>query len=443
MKDINTRTENDQFTDGYVNGIYVKKGEGSRAECYWRKLYDDKYICYLQDDYGMYASRNYAIQYPGLQIKEQGFPVAHNIMDLFANDRYVMAVGTSMMGGMNRRFLVSEDGKLFRMHETEKYIFSRALVQDGFIYSAYNDSGDMVDDLRHVEIGDGLEAVRETAINGAAGKKWERITALAGGADGCFAEDGEGTVYFVNKNGIKRIASRSGITFHAMAYGGGKYYVLYSFTTYDSGTGENLFTCRLMESSTGSVWINRQVFTYKSRNLKTSRTYNMLTGIMQDNIYYREGKFLLYMYNRFSPSEPIRWQVCSTRDFRSFTHERTSPSYMILPVIPTGRKLLLSLGEDCPSKRELGLGEDHDASPLYSYLNFGSKAQFRNGKNVPLDCLYFSGRHFDGLGVNTDYFGVYIDNMLFGESGGNYAVDPAYGSFGSIIDYTHGNGGKT
>lgn len=439
ITNISTQQSSNMIENDYINGIYVKKEADTRTECYWRKSYDYKYICYPHEDYGLWSSSRYALQYTDLHIKEGANDLIYSYGNMIANNKFVMTYAMPMFGSKPKAFNVSSNGKYFKRHIQEKCMQSAALTQDGIIYSAYDDAVNEVCELRYIQIDDKLDMVSDKVISGTSGKKWGTVKNL-NGADGCIVKDGDGNLYFANKSGVKKILQAETGTISVLAYGNGRYYVVYYYTTSVQGTNQSTFTVRVAESSTGLSWSHKTVVSHIARDFSNYPIYNLLVGFSQENILYRDGKFFLYKYMKLGSTGATRWRVYSTKDFKSFTLVNSSPSYMILPVVPDGGQVLLKLGSDAPSKSDIGLDDSCAISPIYSF-SFSGKAQFEKEKIVPFDCLYFVEKAFYGLGTDTDYYGVYIDNLFFEESENNYAVNPRYSSFGSITEYTHKNGG--
>lgn len=430
------------ITQGYISAVYAKK-ENTSLECYWRKIYDYKYLVYSHVYSGMNGSYNMTLLYPDIGIKELGFGLNYRVPNgLYANNRYV--VGYSSYNDI--RVYISKNGKIFRSYILG-YGYPTVPVDDGFMYVERQTKC-----IKYIELDDELNITDKKVVSGTEEKDWHIDPSGNCFDNGVFAWN-EYNFCFVTQSGFKKIAktnSRDDVVINT--YGGGKYYVIYKTETSAviNGTTTYFVTYKKLESEEGQFWKNSTVGSYSysghSNNI-TSPVFYLYSGIFKSGILYKDGKFLVYHYGKLFSNDSERYHVYETSDFHSFKLLKTAGAYMILPILGQKKKLYLRLGGDSPIKEELGLGEDYieqvfanDTYHTVTKLDFSNKAEFIGEKRVLFDCLLFEGAGWKSPFPGGITYTVYIDNLYFEESPGNYALNPNDENIGCVAEYEHGMG---
>lgn len=355
----------------------------------WRKLRDTEY--YVINTQNFNSSAQTWIYYEVILYPAQKVMHVHSLFEMmhFAhNDKMVFG----NCSGNNTypdslEVIASKDAKLYCKVPLTSYIAGGAVpVRSGFIYNKKADSKSVF-----IKINDD-GTFEENDI----GKNVSPRTAYIGGEcpDGVIIRLNGGSAILTANKAMSPILDSVEDTICGY---GNEIYVLIQVIR-ENGYQYNAY-----------AWTIKQNHTWRRRDTPITFYYShkML------NMLYRDGKFIIYLLARMHADDNERLRIYETSDFRSFKEIPVSEKKLSIKYINPSGYSHIDLILDSSAPRE----EGHYRCENFSISN---NAFFRNQKKMDSGGLVFFIRGTEYIG--RIYTTVYIDNLYFEQSEGNFAV---------------------
>lgn len=380
--------------DIYYNGAY-HNAMMFNGELVWRKLRDEEhYVINIQRFEGSAQSWNYfeAILYPKKRVMH-----VKSLLDMMYfshNDEMVFGNYHRTQSTSNSNIVISSsDAKLYRRNSVMDYLSGGVIpVRGGFLYVNNTDYRTSL-----VRIGaDGT--VNERKI-GKIAHEHPKCAYIGGECpDGAVITRNNGTLILrIDGTVSPRLDT---VSYSVCGYGNGMYVLLQALRGVNGNNYQyGLYACVIRPDHTWRQYAAPISYYYSSKMIA---------------MLYRGDKFLIYIHAAAYAGANERLRIFETRDFRHFNEVPVSVKKLSVGYVNSGAGYShIDLILDSSAQEEDG----HYRCPDYVISN---NACFKNQKKVDSDGLVFfiQGHEYSGYVYTT----VYIDNLYFEESDGNFAV---------------------